>query len=1130
MAVLSRVNFIGQQRLDLHHLLANDSYTAFDFRTIIAGIVGSDKTYIVKGFQVVGQSGLAINIKVADALVYNPKDPNGCMYTGLSDEPDEIVILPASQSNVFVEAVFKNESQAPVNSGFWDPLALFGDDAGGTEFTASANTQNVVVLEIKVNTSGFTEGAIPLLKANTGASSINSMEDRRQLLYRLGTGGTNPNPLNKYNFSPNRAEPVTVGNGTGDTNPQSPWRSKDSVGAINDKGLESFKDWADAVMTRISEVAGSTIWYASGVSTSVVSNLSLSQTFFDNDSGHSIQPSPTSSFKWSRIGGNLVLSGEGTVPIEAGEHKVGLTRWQSNYSIVEWHLGRAFVSATNRSYVTSGDGIRWKSPAPVNGGNIYLSLEREVSKGSGNNVSWQDNSAETSYNPNRAVSGVAGDFTGIANGDYIRKDSEGLSRYYRVVSMSDGSTVFPDTGATRNKVADSTIVALLLDRDISSGASFEPLKFFRSRYSEADLVADTVPGIYNFQDANRYWLGRRIDNNFILRNYGTMQEGEEIPTLNDAFDIGGGGAADISLVHNEVAVFDSSNNYTLKSGSGNLITLKRRIRNNTVDIPSAGDNSGSLLEYTIAAPVGLINAGESIWVRLSDTVGGALTNGSVTPTADDNSNELNTMNRWEVRTAANSPLRNWDNRNVFLLARRVTIDGDPALLFFDGTIIGRFGKVINQDTDFRGNVRIHDAPTNALPFFSTTDAGVIKWDAANLFWTEGPNTLTVRNTVFGNNVISQVTPANFQLLSNLGPNTLVIGQANSTTYIPGDLIVDGTVSAFATDDLYVEDKLISLGVGVPLNGGFGSGIEIADDTKTSASIDTTNTQIYVDLTFASAHGYTTGNLIGVSAKQDVGGITAGQISGEYTVVATGSAVGDAEVISPTILRIWTKGTATSTATSSTDPPKVFIKPYSLRLGSSDGTYSGLTSWVFRVKAVATAPTITPVANYGIIATSHSVNMLATRIPFVNDDNAGPSGVDTTLNYSNNLTWNNSTNTLTATNIVATNLSPTTLNLTNQVTVTSNTTLTTSSSIVRVNTFSALADITITLPPANSSNNGQVIIIKDVGGAVSQLNKRVIVAPNGTDTILSGQPDPLVMDIDYFALILVSDGAGSWLVI
>ncbi|MEM4379054.1 MAG: hypothetical protein QXL01_00005, partial [Thermoplasmatales archaeon] len=779
MAVLARVNWIGQQRLDLHHMLAGESYTAFDFRAIISSIVGSDKTYVLRGLDVVGKTGLSINIKVADAQVYNPRDPNGSMYLGLPDDLDEIVELPANQSNVYVEARFVNESRAPVNSGFWDALALTGDDAGGTEFTAAANTQNVIVLEITVNTVGFTEGSIPLVKASTGASTINSMEDRRPLLYRLGSGGAAPDPLNKYQFSSTRQEPVVIGVGVGETDPLSPWRSRDSTGAINDKGLRTFKDWADAVMTRISEVAGASLWYTSGVSTSVVANLSLSQVFFDNDTGNSIQPSPTAALVWKRSGGNLVLAGEGSVPLVGGDYKVGLIRWQFNYGIIEWHLGATFSSSTHRSY----SDVKFESPAPVNYGNVYLTLERDVSKGSGNPVSWADNTQRPSFAALRSVSGVAGDFTGIAIGDYIRKESEGTSRYYRVAKFSDGTTDWTDTNPTDlNRIADSSIVCLELHADIIGGASLEPLKYFRSRYSNLDLVADSVLGEYSYQDANRYWLGRRVDDYFILRNYGTMQEGEEVPTLEDSFAIGAG-QTDLVLEHNEIAEYDPVSGYQLKTGAGNLIKIYRRKRNNTVDTPSSGNNSGALLEYTIASPVGLVPVGSSIWVKLNDSSGGALVNGNVTDAVDVEDNTETVTNVWEVRSAANTPLRNWDNRDVFMLARRVVIDGMPALLFFDGTILGEYGKTINQDLDLRANLRLKDAPTKAIPYFDEVEAGVVTWNAANLFHDPTGQFVQIYGTKFALNDISLAAPTNFAFLSNLGANTVILGQATSTVFI-----------------------------------------------------------------------------------------------------------------------------------------------------------------------------------------------------------------------------------------------------------------------------------------------------------------------------------------------------------
>jgi len=1015
MAVLARVNYIGQMRLDLHHMLAQESYTAFDFRAVISSLVGSDQTYVIRGLDVVGKTGLSINVSVSDAQVFNPKDPNGSMYLGLPDDLDEIIELPANQSNVYIEANFINQSRAPVNQGFWDALALTGDDAGGTEFTASANTQNVIVLEITANTVGFTEGAIPLAKASTGASTINSMEDRRPLMYRLGRGGSAPDPLFKYPFSATRVDPPLSGSGVGESDATSPWRSQDATGAVNDKGLKTFKDWADAVMTRISEISGSSLWYAAGGASSAVSNLSVSQVFFDSISGHSIQPSATSAFAWERTSGTLRLKGKGSVPLISGDYKDGLIRWQYNYGIIEWHLGATFVSGTHRSY----SDVQFISPAPVDQGNVYLSLERDVQKGSGNNVSWADNSARGTFLSLRSVSGVAGDFTGIALGDYIRKESEGVSRYYRVAKMSDGSVDYVDTNpADRNRIADGSIVCLELHADIVGGASTEPLRFFRSRYANSDLVADAAAGVYAFQDANRYWLGRRVADLFILRAYGTMQEGEEITTLNDAFQNGSNGS-DLVYRHAELAQYDASLGYQIKSGSEDLLTIYRRKRDNLIDSPSSGNNSNAILTYTIASPVGTMAIGDGLWVKLNDSAGGVLTAGSVVNASDDNNNTNTVTNVYEIRSQANSPLRNYDNRDVFLVARLLTVDGVPTLVFTDGDMVGPYGKMVNQDTDFRGNVRLVDAPVKAVLFTNETEAGEIDWDGTNFTFDPTAQELRVYNTLFGVNYIDQIISGNFSFLTNLGSNTLIIGGASSTTYIPGDLIVDGTTTSINIANLTVEDKLITLAIGVPLDGGFGSGIEIADDTRQVLNVTTVNTQSYVDLTYTAPHPYVLGDKVGVVSTQDVGGITAGQMSGDYIVVSSGSTQGDAEVISATVLRVWTNGTATGSTTSAVNPPRTYLAPFSIRLGGPDGTYSGLTSYIFRVKGVVTAPALTPVVNYGTVPTAHSINMVATRVPFVNDDNAGTAGADTTINFSSQFTWDNVTNTLSVTNFTTT---------------------------------------------------------------------------------------------------------------
>lgn len=1123
MSVLSRNNYTGQQRLDLADLLASESFAAFDIRALISSFVGSDKAYVLRGLEVVGKTGLTIQINVADALTYNPQDGNGSFYLGLPDDEAFNLTLPANQSNVYVEARFINESRAPVSKAFWDPLALTGDTASGTEFSASTNSQVVTVLEITANTVGFSEGAIPLLRASTNASSVTSLSDRRPSLFRLGVGGASPDPLAKFNWSTARSEPLQTGAGVGDAIDSS-WRARDSVGAINDKGIRTHKEWMDAVMTRLAEISGTSLWYQ-GASGSA-SNISVSQLFFDILGSH-IQPSANSSFIWKRSGGNLVLASEGY--LAGGPHAEGLIKWRSNNSGIEWQLGGTFVNDTpggSRSYAAGQ--YRFESPAPVDNGNVYLKLEREVSKGSGADVSWKDNSAYGGFTLDKSISGSPGDFTGIAIGDYVRKESEGYTRYYRVTKIYNGTLAL----TAQNTIADNTAVALEVENitnpavGIVGIASSEPLIFFRSRYSNDDVIADTVANTYNVQDANFIWLGRRSGDLFILKDYGTMQENEEILTLEDSFQPASPGMSDINVEHAKEAYYDSVSGYDLKTGSGTLLTIRRRKSDNTTETPGSGDNSNAILEYTIDAPVGTMTAGQSLWVRLSDTTDGAVTGGSVTDATSDSENADSAGNLWEIRDDADTPLRTYDNRNVFLVARKAVIDGLECLKFFDGSVLGPYGLQLSQNVEVRGELKVQHPLTSVL-FIDDTIDGEVDSDVANLFFDKTAGIFGFENFRAQDSDIYLAVADDVSLFSNLGAHTATIGGADSTTYIPGTLIVAGNVIAGQTTEIMIEDKLVTLGLGSLNNGGYNAGIEAVDDSRYASDMTTSSLSPDVIIEFPVAPGYLTGDIIGVSTEDDVGGITAGQISGKYTIVAVLTSPGEA-LISGTTLTVRTAYNATDTILNqATTTTLSFKTPWSFKVSASDGNTSGYTSWRFQVKNITTTPTLTPVFAYGVVPTAHSTDFRSERIPFAGDDNQGPGGFDTTLNFSPNFSWRNGTNTLEVVGTVdATSIKSDNVYWGVSSVKTANYSMTTDL-FVQVDT-SASSTVTITLPEATAQEVGRIAVIKDVGGAASTSGKNIIVEGFGSDTI----DDELNYTFfnDYESVTLICNAAGSWSII
>src|SRR4051812_3395468 len=104
MAVLGRVLFSSSERVDLPDLLSIDSYGAGDWRYFLQSVVGTDKPYILSGFDVI-DPGTAIglsscSIRVADSIVYYPESAAGPFFYGLPEgNSNSTPLVPALRTN-----------------------------------------------------------------------------------------------------------------------------------------------------------------------------------------------------------------------------------------------------------------------------------------------------------------------------------------------------------------------------------------------------------------------------------------------------------------------------------------------------------------------------------------------------------------------------------------------------------------------------------------------------------------------------------------------------------------------------------------------------------------------------------------------------------------------------------------------------------------------------------------------------------------------------------------------------------------------------------------------------------------------------------------------------------------------
>lgn len=998
MAVLGRLKIAPNQRLDLPDIIAFDSYSSGDWKSFLQTMVG-DRPFIITGFEVyspntvVNTTASSVDITVSSSSLYWPIGEEGSFFVALSTAANVPVTLFTGTTN-YIEMTLTLLSGASDARALWDPGANGG--VGG-EFSQVVDTESYLDVTISANNTGFSSDKIPIAQIVTAAvtGNINSIRDCRSLMFRLGSGGTSPDPSNSFTWLDSPA-----GYSRTDTPDTMAIITDENAFRGADKNITNLKDWMDAVMSRIKEMDGGPKWFKNSGALGGGS-ISLANLFLDSQAGHSVQPDRGVTIAWSELSDGKIRS----------HNAVGYSAplvWKANFGQLSWALGGTFLTDT-RAY-----DVHTFEKAMADGENLYLKLLRDVALNGDPVVSFLNINSVTAS----VSSSSTGSFTNIAVGDFIRKASGTAFQYYEVVSLWTTIGVVYTDGTVSGTIADATVQYIVVNtHDGPIATTSEKYLYFRSQYDNTSLIAST----YGYYDSSYYWLGRRLGTIFYFRDYGDLQPGEEVEVLNDSDSSGqGGGECSLTLDRAYGSLYEPiTNGYYLPGAPGTLLTIRRRVLDNTIGSPSNFDNSNALLTYTIASPIGLMDDGDGIWVRLGTTAG-AVTSGDVT--------DITTDNVWEIRDASDTPLKTYDNLNVFLIARKFTISAVEYLIFSDGTMMSTDGQWINNHLEVQGdlyanaNAYLRTKTQWSIPFIGTS-GGRVDQNNAEFFWenTGGPSgtgLLAIRNirisentTTPGTDIISQDVPQDVQLFSNLGTHQIDIGQAASTVHIPGNLVVDGTSSSINSSVLSIDDPIITLGVGNLSNGGYGDGIEIADDTKTATQIDSYSGQIYVLLTYAGAHSYGLADVFYTKSNVTCGGVTPGQMSQMYTVKASGAATGDAEVMSASTIKIWISGLA-ATATVNINPIalpdliRTYKVPSSLRIGGADGTYATMTSWVFRLKGNNTAPTITPVTGYGIVPTASSSNMLAGRIPYVNDDNFGPGGVDSTLEFSANFIWDN----------------------------------------------------------------------------------------------------------------------------
>jgi len=458
MAVLGRLLISSAERLDLPDFLSVDSYTQGDFKYLMKSFVGSDRPYVLTGFDIINP-GAAIGtqnvaIRVADSVVYFPQSLAGPFFHGLEEGNTlSAPLVPELRKNStnYVYLTLTTTEAAKDTRAFWDPDKEGGD---GGEFTQDINTQSALVAAINVSTSSFPEDTVPVAIVAVGPNFITSIEDARDMMFRLGTGGLSPDPLSSYAFREDptatnaRLEPNTLMTNALDAN----------AFQGGDKNIQSLKEWMDVVMTKLKEFGGTTYWYED------TSTFNLVNLFKD-----SLATSIKSKGVWQ--------SSDGTP---------GLLTWTEDILVQS-------VSDNKDRIVRDGN------KTLLDNQTMYIPLTRRQDINTGAvSVNW--------LNGLNYVNGTLGSFENLSKGDWIKKSDDPDYRYLRVEEFYAAANLAGGVTAPGNALS-------IKLSDVYSGISeLKRAVYDKGVYLSSDvLVADRDDSVLSDIGGDLYWLALRSD-------------------------------------------------------------------------------------------------------------------------------------------------------------------------------------------------------------------------------------------------------------------------------------------------------------------------------------------------------------------------------------------------------------------------------------------------------------------------------------------------------------------------------------------------------------------------------------------------------------------------------------------
>jgi len=453
-----------------------------DFDELLSSLITNEnKSYVIRGFELemagsIGASASNLQMIVSgSAMLHGQSNTSGTFFQvreGTANETlssttnSKIVgaFTPSALNYVGLEFIRQVDDSTAIQTYLWNPTV-------GAEIVKTLPFLETLDFQIIISSTLFASNVIPISIVETDtANNVLSVQDRRPMLFRLGTAGVStPDPFYDYpwtNDSEGRVENY--------------WQSSSSLNSPfrgGDKQILSFKENDDALKTEIKLLKGTNYWYSPAIGGSI------------------------SGLRYDVA--NTLMTGEGAITHSSSV--AGQMNWDENIfltvisSRLKYKL-EAYAAGTN---LTLADGqaayiniIRNQDITPqlifTNGSGVVTSV---------GSVSWT---------------------TLLEADDFIKVGSDEDTEYYQILSIDSTSQVTLKTVFTGTSTGINGIDAKYAYGNYRTNAAPSTDRHIKI------AARQDVPF-----DANTYWLMFRDDNGGIPRVYvrflgAELEQGESL--------------------------------------------------------------------------------------------------------------------------------------------------------------------------------------------------------------------------------------------------------------------------------------------------------------------------------------------------------------------------------------------------------------------------------------------------------------------------------------------------------------------------------------------------------------------------------------------------------------------------